>query len=282
MVNSSSLLAVIVSYNPDKNLLDLVEKLSKFTSKIVVVDNGSHNSNYYMELLCEYQSLSFYQSSQNKGIAWGINKGIEIGLSENIKYVITFDQDSLPIDNFLDYYNELIIQENNEKIGLISCMYTDSEDVLIKKKDLEYHKELSLITSGMLHNVAIFKEIGLYNEAMFIDYVDFEFVLRSAAAGWNTYRIDNPILKHRLGEPLVKRFGKYRIKSTNHSPLRRYYQMRNYVYVMKKYFLIFPFWSIKKTRDFFVSLLLLLLVDTQKMEKMKMMCKGFKDGIKGF
>lgn len=278
MISYNNLLIVIVTYNPDDNLLLLVEKSLIMAAKVVIVDNGSWNIDSYEKRLPRNESLLFCKSKQNKGIGWGINEGIRSGKFKELKWILTFDQDSLPCDNFLDYYN-YVVNKESKRIGLISANYAINLSGIDDNKEILYHDDLSLITSGMLHNIDVFNEVGFYNERMFIDYVDFEYVLRVNLKGFATYKIDNIILNHCLGNPLSKRFGFWLLYSTNHPPIRRYYKARNHVFVTKKYVFYFPLYIVRKNIHFVISIFQILMVDTQKGAKVKMILKGIKDGL---
>lgn len=278
MVLYNNLLIVIVTYNPDDSFLLLVAEALKMATKVVIVDNGSSNIELIEKKLPQEKSLLLYKSQRNRGIGWGLNQGIRLGRFEGVKWILTFDQDSFPCENYLDYYNYVINREN-KRIGLISANYATNLPDFYGNMKITYHSDLSLITSGMLHNIEVFNEIGFYNEKMFIDYVDFEYVLRANLKGFATYKIENIILSHHLGIPLFRKLGFWTIYSTNHSPIRRYYKARNHIFVTKQYIRNFPCFIIKKNIYFIITIFQILLVDTEKNDKLKMIIRGIKDGL---
>ena len=101
------------------------------------------------------------------------------------------------------------------------------------------------ITSGNLVHVALYTEIGTYDEGLFVDCVDFDFSLRVRRAGYRVIRVSSAVMRHQLGEtasdlpPFVRRIY------ARHSPARRYYMARNYLYLAERYLLAFPMFVMK-------------------------------------
>lgn len=277
LINSNNLVIVIVTYNPDEGLFALLSVLKGSSFKIVIVDNGSENQELIIKKIHTlFPSIIIIDSEKNRGIAWGLNIGIKEALKFAPKWILTFDQDTIPADDFVYLYNYIIKNESN--IGLIASNFTTEISQITRDRVIEYSKSLTLITSGTLHNVEVFGDIGMYNEILFIDYVDFDFVLR-VAEKYPTFVIKNKLLCHHIGNPIIKKIFGRPFLSSNHSPLRRYYKARNYVFVLKKYIAIYPFWIISKGIAFIYSILIMILVENDRLTKLKKLVKGFYDGI---
>lgn len=271
--------AVIVTFNPDSLFEKAIKRHIELFNSIIVVDNNSNDLSFIST--CQ-SNIDFLHLESNMGIAYALNLGIKRALSMGYNWIFTFDQDSIPVDNFLFYYNEVfrILPNQINKIGLISTKHVPSVPISVSN-DLSFKYTCSLITSGMLHNGEIFEKVGWYDEKMFIDSVDFEFALRCVNWGLLTIRIQNPILEHKLGEPRLKSilWGAIVIRTTNHNAMRRYYIMRNHVYISKKYFFKVPLWILKKNFFCMIDLMVMLLADDDKWNKMKKTLKGLVDGI---
>lgn len=272
-INRNNLLIIIVTYNPTKNLLQLLDRCRSFSNNIIIIDNGSQDKNIFSKIS---KKIRIVLSDINKGIAWGINEGIRNGDSNDIKWILTFDQDSLPTEQFIDYYNYVIENENN--IGLIGCSCYAKNHLSPTK--CKYQESLDLISSGLMHNKSTIKDIGLYDENLFIDYVDFEFVLRTKLKGYNTLIILNQILQHHLGTPKSKIIFKWRVNSTNHNSIRRYYRARNHVIILKKYLFQFPQYLYHKNNGFIGSLISMIIVDDNRIDKLKNTINGIIDGLR--
>lgn len=224
--------AVIVTFNPDSLFEEAIKRHIELFGFIIVVDNNSNDLSFLDN--CEADTVLL---KENMGIAYALNIGIKRALALGYRWIFTFDQDSIPIRDFLYYYNEVfrVLPNLITNIGLISTKHVPNIPIFENSK-LKIKRTCSLITSGMFHNGKIFEKIGWYDEKMFIDGVDFEFALRCAVAGFDTIRIQNPILQHKLGDPQNRTimWGLFNVKTTNHNATRRYYIMRNHIYIYLK------------------------------------------------
>lgn len=261
--------AIVVSYNPDENFEKRVHVLQQVCGKVIIVDNGTQN---FLFNKCN-NDIFLIKNEENLGIAAALNQGIKKALTDvGCDYIITFDQDSEPPQNLLNSYNKIILNEK-ENIGLLGTWFSLEG---YNGDDVSWKKTKTIITSGCLHPTYLFEKVGFYNENLFIDDVDFDFSLRVVKAGFNNIRINQPLLKHRLGNP-TKKFG---VQLSNHSAFRRYYMGRNNIFMLKNYFKSFPLWCLKKEYFFTKEFFKLLLLESQKSEKLKALFRGIKDGLK--
>ncbi|WP_289091692.1 glycosyltransferase [uncultured Bacteroides sp.] len=278
MLEPTHISIIIVTFNPDNSILKLLNSCLLLSSQIIVVDNGSKNSDIIKkEINQASDNIQFIPLEKNYGIGYAINRGIrEIDFSSK-KWVITFDQDSLPPHDLLRYYDYVVTNENN--IGLIGLNYSYYANIESSNKKIIYKKSLDQITSGLMHNTEIFKNVGLYNEKMFIDCVDFEYTLRVNRAGYKTITIENKVLNHRIGNPKTVYFCGFKIISMNHNSFRQYFIVRNHIWLAKKYFRKYPFYILKKIYHLLVRIIKTILIDDDKLKKITKILLGIKDGI---
>lgn len=260
-------IAVIVTYNPNiDSLVDNVNLLRTMFFQVIIVDNASK-----MTIPSIDEHVCIIRSDKNRGIAWGLNRGIKEAMKyRDCRFVISFDQDSTPPVNLLDYYNRII--ENESNIGLIGTNFGTFNYTPSK---ISWEKKITIITSGCLHHIDLFKTVGLYDEGLFIDDVDFDYAIRVKIAGYTNYRIKEPLLKHQLGSPVTK----YGLSSTNHNSIRRYYAARNLIIITKRYMRKEPFWISYKVFNFIRNLVVLTLIENNRISKLKAVCSGFWDGV---
>lgn len=263
---------IIVTYNPDLGFINNVNRHLEIVNKVFIVDNNS-TADISIGLPAEYRNkIEFIHSDKNNGIAWALNIGIKEAIKFSYEWVLTFDQDSFPNINLLDYYSQVLKEEKN--IGLLGTKFSDKTEEI---GTITWKNSITLITSGTLHPIDIFDAVGFYNEKLFIDSVDFDFALRVKIAGYNVIRIEARLLSHKLGNPIRK----YGLQSSNHNLIRRYYYSRNHVFLTKTYFRDFPSWIMKKNFFFIKSILELIIVEDNVSNKLKTISKGIKDGYKG-
>jgi rhamnosyltransferase len=281
MVNSENTCAIIVTYNPENDVFQVLGKHLVIFNKIIIIDNGS-GEKIIGELLgfCNSnEGIEIISLNSNFGIAYALNCGIKRAQDLKYKWIVSFDQDSTPSLLLLEYYNKVIQScKDPSKIGLIGGAFTFIENSLIHNS-ISWRNSLSLITSGTLYNSEIFNTTGLFNEELFIDSVDFEFNLRVRKHKYLTIKIDQPVIVHTLGNPIEKTVLNITVKSTNHIVERRYYMARNHVIISRMYFMNFPLWVLKKNFYFAKSLFQILIVEKDVKPKFKTIILGLRDGF---
>jgi rhamnosyltransferase len=258
--------AVIVTYNPDiKILMESVGRIEKFCT-IIIVNNGSKKielSNIALSYVIECE--------KNLGLARGLNVGVEKAIASGYRYVVLFDQDTIPTQSYLMQINEL-----SKEMGVSDVIYganffdRKSEDT--NRRRLNY-----VITSGTFFDVNIYKKIGGFSEELFIDYIDIEWCARALKFGIICETIKNGHLEHSLGERCVKLFNK---PMYLHSPERDYYIIRNCYYVMRLDYFTLRFKILEFAKTIFRSLFYVIVSDKKK-SHISNVVFAHKDGVLG-
>ena len=269
--NYFNTIIVVITYNPDWGFRDRIKRYVEIVDKTIIVDNGSVQdvSQYIPEGLNKH--FIIVKSPQNRGIAWGLNQGVLYAKNHGFLYLLTFDQDSLPIREILNCYADVLRHVSD--VGLIGTSFTEKKAIM--PSHVTYRSQKTLITSGTLHPVTIFDEVGLYDEQLFIDSVDFDFVLR-VKKKFHVLRVNEPLIYHELGLPVTK----YGISSSNHNAIRRYYMARKHVLICRRYLKDDPMWVLKKTVMFCGSVIKLMVVEDNIKEKTFNTIRGLKDAFK--
>ena len=138
------------------------------------------------------------------------------------------------------------------------------------------------MTSGSMLPVALFAELGMFIDELFIDGVDYEFSLRLRRAGYVIDECANAVLLHAPGEPRRRKlFGLLNYQTANYSPARHYYQQRNKVWIARRYFSAFPVFCLKlakfSTKDFFK----IIFGESDKLRKIRFFLRGVWHGLRG-
>lgn len=263
---------VIVTYNPDNRLCDSMNVIENIFNNIVIVDN---NSSFDVKLLINNNGYHFIKNNENLGIALALNIGAEYAINNGAKWLLMLDQDTIPRADILSVFNSIYSNyPHKEKIGQIGVSFNPN-----KSTKRIYYNVTSLITSGTLLSLDVYKIIGTFRNDFFIDSVDFEYSLRIKKKGFVNLLSPEVAIDHCLGDKKEKKWFFFVMKSTNHPPQRRYYMARNHAIISFKYFLSFPFWVMKKNFSFIKSFFEIILVDDQKISKIKKSFSGLKDGI---
>lgn len=279
----------MVSYHPEAQLIDNALALLPQVDEVLVVDNGSGpDSQAVLEKLASSPKITLIRNAHNLGIAAALNKGAHYALERGYCWLATFDQDSWAPPGFVD---ELVAAHKScpyrETVAIVAPRYRDknlgSGFVRSCARRIEHERYSSVVvtmTSGNLVRTEVFKQVGFFDEPLFIDYVDHEFCMRVRKRGWKIIEASQAILDHRCGASSVRRVGRLTILSTNHSALRRYYISRNRIILFKRYLRDDTWWVLD---DMFNCLvrepLRILFFERDRAAKMRAMIKGVRDGL---
>lgn len=271
--------AVIICYNPNPELVKSnIAAIAENFSEVIVVDNFSNNVEAWQ---CEVDLISnvvIVNLDFNSGIGHASNLGILLS-SVSSKWIGFFDQDTEIHPDYLYF----MLQCNRLEI--------ESDDVamVVPRFDYQYKHHsyqnrgvrlvMTAIASGSLLKRAVIQDVGLFEEELFIDYVDTEFCLRLWSRNYKILEVVGVKLNHSLGnmtrDPITK------LHTSNHSPIRRFFRARNRVFVHKKYFSKYPSWVIRDILRMFTENTKMLLLEGDKIKKFNAVIKGILNGIKG-
>jgi rhamnosyltransferase len=284
--------AVIVSYNSDK-IFRCYQSVKEQVDFVIIVDNATTDAVIIEKLKSIAQAdgkLKLILSSANFGIAWALNQGVKYAKEKNCDWLLTLDQDSElapdTVKNMMAAYGALS-DEEKEKSSVLGCKYVERQiqcqgDASIGINinpcvPLTLFKENNLmVTSGNFVKMSLFEKVGLFEEKLFIDYVDIEFYYRVLKAGFKNLEVQNVFILHEFGKS-ERKFG---FHITNQPPFRRYYIARNCVYFFKEFIFIFPY---RALRVLFGGTLggaaKILLFEKEKLQKYKYILRGIKDAL---
>ena len=269
---------VVVLYNSSRAVLDNIKTYLDQVEFLYAVDNSIECDNSIVEALQRWEKVKYVRLGKNFGIAHALNVGMQKAIEGGYGYMLTMDDDSQASPNMVDAYLEFLEKcDDSERIGIVSPFHFYRNYTLSAVKgDKEV---LTAITSGSLINLRSYQRVGPFLEQLFIDYVDFEFCLRLNANGYKVVQAGDAVLYHNLGDLVPHKILWMRIGATNHSPLRIYYRTRNRLFVAEKYLLKFPGFVLKDLVTFLNELVKILLFESERFEKFKMVFKGLADFI---
>lgn len=133
-------------------------------------------------------------------------------------------------------------------------------------------------TSGIFLSLAAYDAVGGFNDDLFIDYVDIELGHRLKETGLKLCYLNQYSLTHEIGSPIaIKIFGRT-YYAMNHSPVRYYYRYRNssYLYKGDK-----KFYREKYFKELLINIPKMILLESNRMSKIKMIRRGLSDGLHG-
>ncbi len=272
------LAAVVVFYFPREDNINHINKYLKEVDRLYVIDNSDDDV-----IRIKYKDkINYIKYGENKGIAFALNDGAHQAINDSYEWLLTLDQDSkITVENISDIKN--FIKTTKEKnIGLVAPF----QDIGLpyQKSNSEYEEYIELMTSGSVLNLDAYKKIGGFKDWLFIDCVDTDYCLNLHKNKYQVLRLNNVIMKHSLGELKLHKFLGKTYDCFNHNPIRRYYIVRNNLYINEMYHDLCPDYCDHLIRAQKGQAKRILLFEKNKIKKLRMMLKGYRDykkGVKG-
>lgn len=272
---AESVMAVIISFNGASKLLETVHALRGQVEHIHIIDNASSEPTLtLLNALEALQGVSIRRLAENRGIGAALNLGVAKARADGFDWLLTMDQDSRADPCMLHAFRQCI-QADSTRVCLTPTLVVHGTPGSEEEREVAY-----AITSGNLVNLALFDQIGLYNEDMFIDCVDFDFCLRLRAKGYRIFRAGKARLHHELGDPHQTNRPLARFY-TQHSPLRRYYMYRNFLMLLKLHFKQFPAFLLKSSIVHLILLFLIPIYDPNSKLSLLAIAQGIHDSCVG-
>lgn len=220
---------IIVRYESDIDSFErIVRKLSEKYS-VYVFDNSKS--------ICKLPAdVYYYHAPNNDGLAVALNHCINKALDDGETTCVYFDQDSEVcrelIDSLISRFKRL--ESSHSSIFALGPQPVSPTGELYEIHPIDSFSSdnvieaSEIITSGMTFNPKVAKEIGLFDEKLFLDLVDFEACWRARDKGFKVFVDKSILMNHEVGSGSFRFLGRLFPVS---SPLRNYYQMRNVLYV---------------------------------------------------
>lgn len=266
---TTSLAAVVVLYHPDGTLLDNINSYINDVDTLFIVDNSTSINTSIVTLISAHPKICYIHNAENRGIAQALNVGITLAIQKGYRFLLMMDQDSTLNIKCLQRLQETL--DTNPNAFMASASYN------IQKVEKKIHKSLTSITSGSMLRLSMIPSIGLHDEKLFIDYVDFEYTLRATTLGYDIFIVEDAKMSHKLGNFEQKTILFFNTYITNHPPLRKYYRLRNSLYVWRKYILQFPLWVITDIARSLKDICKSILLEPSPLLQLKAYFLGFKD-----
>jgi len=277
--------AVIVTFQPETDVVRHAEALVGQVVGIVVVDNGSGpGGTTILNSLSALPSVHVIRNPVNEGIAHALNQGAQAALDAGADWLLTLDQDAAPGPEIVRIVGHATqAYPWRSRIAVIgSALRSDlARSSGSATRGQPWIETGSVITAGSFVSLDAYRAIGGFREDLFIDYVDIEFCLRARASGYRVLASRAPTMTHRIGQPTVRFIGPCAVTPTNHTALRRYYITRNRFLVWRRYGRTEPRYVLADILASQKELLKVLLFEEGRRSKVRAMLAGLRDGLRG-
>ena len=288
---AKKIIACSLSYNADVAMVR--ESLKEFRSQvdhIVICDNGSAPEirQGLKGLETEFPGfISFVWNEKNLGNAGGLNREIQAAMDAGAYWIMPIDDNSRPTPNMTNELlaaYEALSESDKARVGMVKPNYTTEKGLAYK--ETKPFIAVSGFSSGELVKADVYQKIGLYQEDLFIDFVDSEFSHRAFRKGILSLIVPDTILRHQRGHPTVRKFLWMTASVPNYPPSRYYYIARNGAYLYLRNFNEYFLHSVHRLSKFWIFvvpryLIKAVLFEDRKMKKISMVLRGTWDGLRG-
>lgn len=278
--------SVTVTYNPD--IICLKNQFSSLKNQLdscIIVDNGSENISE-IEALIDSFGFSLITLEKNFGLAHAQNLGIESAISQGAEYLLLLDQDSVLNTNFISAMSDVYREYN---VGILGPSFFDPHTdefywgtnyigPFIKRVPIQDITDVTyVIASGSFFSTEVYKEVGRMEDELFVDYIDVEWALRANKLGYRVAMTNRASMAHTIGDARLNLFGR---KISIHSPMRRYFLVRNSFFMIRKSYIPLGY----KVREVFLNFaraVISLVLNKEKKKTLVMIYYGICDGVSG-
>lgn len=280
----SGVCAVVVAYNPDRAMNELLVSVMQQVSAMVVIDNTPPETKQQSIVLPDALGARalLIENPKNLGVGVALNQGLKQALAWQCDWLLTLDQDS---KCHFDMVETLLHVATSTKVlpMVVGSNYLDPRNGTTKVPAGgagECLDQKTVITSGSLVNVRFAEAIGRFREDYFIDQLDHEFCLRVRASGGRVVITRKPVMEHSVGEVGGVWFP-FLGHLPNHPPVRKYYVARNSLVTIASYWRTDAQWCMRRLVRLFLGFLLMATLERQRLQKLKSFIAGVVDALAG-
>ena len=225
------IIAIMTVYHPTPIHVRNARRIMEQVDWLFVFDNSPSDP---AVLFADLERCSYFCHKENIGLSRAFNyvlKTFSKYIADDTA-VLFFDQDTVIPENNISklhgVFNEL--RKIGEPVGAIGPVYIDASDgkarfpkhgKWITKESMRVR---TLITSSMLCQYGTLKEIGFWNEKIFLDMADWDLCWRLRWYGYSCCMTQASLIHHTVGED---RQGKGGASIIIWKPFRIYYQTRD-------------------------------------------------------
>lgn len=238
MNDKIKIIMIYATYNPQIELLKKsIQSITSQVDKIYIIDN-TPSKDTRLDFFKNDKTEVIYLE-ENYGIAYALNIGIKKALQDQAYFIMLSDQDTYYPQNYV--FNMLKVFLIDDKIAAVAPRFVDSNKkgrdgfigvvpVIFKRffPKSGTHEIMQAISSGKILQAKYVRIIGMMEEMLFIDWVDYEWCWRARARGYKIVGNADVVIKHQLGDS-SKNLGFREVNLRSH--IRHYYITRNAFYL---------------------------------------------------
>jgi rhamnosyltransferase len=280
--------AVMVCFYPDiRELENHMKSIIGQVDKLIIVDNSEEPTKRDPWTERNHENkIEWIALRANLGIGAAHNVGIKMALEQSFEGIVLLDQDSNPPDNLVSSLvaGVQFLEGHGVKVACIGPEIfnknTNENYIPLVNKGLQFNEHFSekdvLISSGTLLLSKAVKEIGLMDESLFIDLVDFEWCWRAKNYSYKVFSTNQVRMGHMVGQKNIKILNLYNLLIP--SPIRHYYQFRNTLLLIQKGY-VPKYWKFKALAERGIDCIVYPLFVSPRLQRIRYIIRGIIDGF---
>ena len=274
---------VIVLFNPTDDDIHHLQHVAQLYPGVIVDNSERPHFGSEQVGLMHYVFLG-----GNMGIAYAQNVGIEHIMQQvPAKHIVFMDQDSRWEDNYAERITEAYEALCQKGIRLSALGPTVCRRETGEEYQSVFHKKAfvnedfilrkHIISSGSCIRKELFEEVGMFEDALFIDFVDDEWCWRAQTKGYVCGITPHITMAHTIGQKELH-IGKYVIGIS--APFRYFYLYRNYLVLARRGYVPVQ-WKVSYGVKFLARFFYFPFLVEHGCECWKYMWRGIWAGLKG-
>lgn len=245
----SRCISVITLYNPNEKHIENLKRIILQSDFVLVCDNSDVAKYKAVAVSIAPSKVIYCANNENLGLSIAFNKILMTNQYidwQDDDYIVFYDQDSV----INEHHNSCLIAEyanlieKGINVGCLGPVFFDTSKNCVRKPRM--YKQISkksfevdsIITSSMVCKFKVLKEVGFWNEKVFLDMADWDICWRIKDAGYRCVMTEATLLKHTVGEG-TRNIGL--LSLTIAKPFREYYQIRDSLYLLKEHYVPLKF-----------------------------------------
>lgn len=277
-VETITVAAVVVLYNSVPACANHIQTYLKQVDKLYLVDNTPQGVSWMPTFLSVTDKVTYLPMGANKGIAYALNVGARQAIADGYAYLLTMDDDSSAPETMIEQMGHYWNTHLTDPIGLVSPQHRlTTAAAPVTPPETTPKSVLTTMTSGNLISLAVYRQVGGFDNELFIDVVDHDYTLKLAVHGYAVIELPAVQLVHRLGQQRTVLVGL--IRYVTHSPVRNYYLIRNSLIVGLRYRRQQPAYFVEALRTIAVEVVKVILFENQKRTRLRYTWRALRDGL---
>lgn len=278
------IVALVTVYNPDKNVVENLQILSRQVEQVILCDNSMNDN---AQMLGGVTKSIYTTQHKNLGLTGAFNSVLKdpaYGWKDD-DLIIFFDQDSQIGEGYIqalqDEYRK--IETLIPNLGCLGPVFYNTSNGRTErprqKKNItdETYEVSNTITSSLMMRYGNLKRIDFWNEKVFLDLADWDLCWRMQKAGMVCCMTEKVVLHHSVGNG-EKKVGPIKLRVGQ--PFREYYQTRDALYLLQENYVPLKM-RLRLIANVTIRPVVHYLMLDDKKSRMKFIRRGINDYKKG-